>query len=178
MNLFLIGYRGSGKSTIGLRLAEYLDWQWLDTDDLIVARCGRTISDIFERDGENVFRDLEFEAIKEVVIRSNVVVSLGGGSILNPLVPSLIAESGKCIWLRADPKTLHDRLGSGTNMQNDEQRPPLTNFDGLKEIEHVLSERILVYEACADYSIDTNQMKPDEVVDQIVQWLATVDNYS
>ena len=178
MNLFLIGYRGSGKSTIGRLLAKYLGWQWLDTDDLIVARSGNTIAEIFEVDGEKLFRELEFEVIKEVVVLSNTVISLGGGSVMNPLVPSLIAESGRCIWLRADPQVLHGRLGSDSSAQKNDQRPPLTEIGGLEEIRHVLDQRSLVYEACADYSIETDLMRPDQVVDQIARWLETVDNYS
>lgn len=175
MNLFLIGYRGSGKTTVAKQLAVRLDWQWLDTDDLIVEHSGQSIAEIFEQGGESRFRELEFEIIKQVVVRANLVVSLGGGAITNPDLPPLIAESGKCIWLRADPEVLFKRLGSGNT--NDAQRPALTNLDGLTEIKQVLAQRQTVYEACADYSIDTDELTPEQVVDQIAQWLASVDNY-
>src|SRR5689334_12533882 len=101
MSAILIGYRGSGKSTIGKRLADSVWKSFVDTDELIVKRTGRTIKEIFETDGEPQFRELEVAAVREALAKPDHVVALGGGAVLREENRKMIRGSGqKVIYLR------------------------------------------------------------------------------
>src|SRR5215218_3962783 len=115
MSIVLIGYRGSGKTTIGQKLADRLWQKLVDTDKLVVEKAGRNIKDIFELQGEERFRDLESEAVKEVMARKDVVISMGGGAVLREENREAIEASGhKVIYLRCLPEVLHERIQADT----------------------------------------------------------------
>ena len=170
MSTVLIGYRGSGKTTIGQKLADRL-WQTLvDTDDLIVKRAGKTIKDIFQMEGEPHFRDLETQAVKEAVKQQEVVISLGGGAVLREENRAAIKEAGhKVIYLKCEPETLHQRIqaDAATSLT----RPSLTQFAGLEEIEKVLAEREPIYRAMMTGELDVTNLSVDEAVVYIVRML-------
>lgn len=179
MILFLTGYRGSGKTLIGRLTAQRLGCPWLDADALIEQSSGRTVAGIFEERGEAGFRQFEEQAIQATVERAGpagsvprLVFSLGGGAVLNPRVRESLAASGKCVWLRADPEILIDRL---SRTVGNRQRPPLTeqSLDG--EVRTLLARREPVYAECADYEIDTGRCTPEEAADRIAQWVGQVD---
>lgn len=173
MNIYLIGYRGTGKTTVGKLLADMLGWQWIDSDQEIQQDAGRTIAEIFADDGEPLFRDLETAAVGRIAELQNYVVSLGGGAILRPENCELIRCSGKAIWLTADSETIANRLAA--DEATADQRPRLTDQSGIAEIESLLAARRELYRRAADLDVDTVKNSPAQVArkiaDQVTAWL-------
>ena len=171
MSIVLIGYRGSGKTTIGRKLADRLWQDLVDTDDLVVKRAGMSIKDLFEKHGEPHFRDLEAQVVAEAMKVPDAVISLGGGAVLRPENQAAIKASGhKVIYLRTDPETLHQRIqaDASTSMM----RPNLTNlFGGQAEIEHVLGEREPIYRSLATAELDVTNLSVEDAVVYIVRLL-------
>ncbi len=178
MNLYLIGYRGSGKSTVAPLLAQAIRskqtvWKSVDADDLVEAAAGMSIARIFAEHGEAEFRRRETELIAQLANQSNLVVSLGGGAPMLAANRNLIAGSGKTVWLYAESDLLCQRIAADN--VNAQQRPDLTVHGGREEIVQLLKLRNPVYEGCADYTIDVGDLSPQEVADRIVNWLETDD---
>lgn len=169
MNLVLIGYRGTGKSTVARLLAATLGWERVDTDELIEQATGREIREIFATDGEAAFRDLESQAIKGCAGRRRTVIATGGGAVLRPENRHALRESGRLVWLTAPPSVIIGRLREDPGTAS--RRPPLTSADGLDEILRVLAEREPVYRSCADLTIDTQGRSPQEVTETILSQL-------
>jgi shikimate kinase len=169
--LFLTGYRGSGKSTVARLLAQRLGWTWLDADVVLEQRSGRTIREIFAEQGEPAFRDLEAALLAELCACPRHVIATGGGVILRADNRQRMKQAGRIVWLTAEPGVLWQRLleDAATSLR----RPDLS-VGGLAEIEDLLRVRQPLYEACADWIVDTTQRSPDEVVDMILhQWPGT-----
>jgi shikimate kinase len=164
MSIVLIGYRGSGKTTIGRRLADRLWWPFVDTDDLVVMAAGKSIADIFEQHGEKRFRDLESEAVKEVAKLQEHVIALGGGAVLRrENVEALRKADHKLVYLKCDPAELFKRIQADPNTAS--RRPSLTPSGGLEEITTLLAEREPLYRAAMTAELDvTNQSASDAVV--------------
>jgi shikimate kinase len=158
--IFLIGYRGSGKSTVARLLAEKLSWDWLDADEALQQRHGRSIRALFAEGGEAAFRDKETALLGELCRLRQHVIATGGGVILREENRRQLRASGKVIWLTADAPTLWQRLQR--DARTTEQRPALT-VGGLAEIEELLRQRAPWYAACADWQVDTAGRSPDEV---------------
>lgn len=169
MNIFLIGYRGSGKTSVAAALAALLGWPWIDTDGEIERRAGRTIRDLFAQEGEPYFRELEARVVAEVAAGDRQVVALGGGAVLREDNRRALAAGGKVIWLTASPQTLWERIGKDPLTAS--RRPHLTTAGGLTEIEALLAQRSPLYERCADLALDTEGLAPDQIARQIVQRL-------
>ena len=108
--IFLVGYRGTGKTTIGRILAERLGWAFADVDDRIELVAGRSIKDIFATEGEPGFRDREAAALAELCARSGCVVATGGGAILREANRAVLRANGFVVWLTAAPETVWERL--------------------------------------------------------------------
>ncbi|MEX0712312.1 MAG: shikimate kinase, partial [Pirellulales bacterium] len=106
MNIVLIGYRGSGKSTVARELAGRLGWPWLDADHQIEERAGKSIAAVFAEEGEERFRDLESSLLAELVERDKTVLAAGGGAVLRPANRALLRSAGKVVWLQADAATI------------------------------------------------------------------------
>lgn len=173
MNLYLVGYRGSGKSTVAPLIAQALGREVMDSDDLIEANAGVSIAEIFAVQGEAEFRRLETDVVLEISQLSGKVISLGGGAPLAESNRKLIAASGKTVWLFAEPSILWARITG--DPVSDLQRPNLTDSGGLAEIEQLLTRRTPVYEACADYKLDVGSLSAEETSERIVQWLQSDD---
>lgn len=173
MNLYVIGYRGSGKSTVAPLVAEQLGWTTVDSDDLIESKAGTSIASIFSEHGERAFRKLETETIEQLSKLENQVVSLGGGAPIKPENRPILAGTGKTVWLKAETELLWQRISGDASTET--RRPALTDQDGRNEVEQVLAQRSPVYEACADYTIDIGPRTPQEIADQIVKWFSSVD---
>lgn len=167
MNLFLIGYRGSGKTTVAAALAERLDWPWVDADAELERRAGKSIKQIFADEGEAAFRNLESAVVADLVASDRQVIALGGGAILREENRRAIRRRGKVVWLRAAPETLLARIQADPTTA--ERRPNLTAQGGLPEIRRLLAERTPIYEACADLSADADSLSPDEIAREILE---------
>ena len=167
--LFLIGYRGSGKTTVARLLAERLGWNWLDADVVLEARYGRTIRQIFAEEGEAGFRDKEEVLLAELCQLPDHVIATGGGIILRQANRERLRQAGRVVWLTADPATLWQR--SQGDPTTAERRPALTS-GGLTEIEQVLRHREPLYRACADWVVSTVNQSPEDVAAWILVRIA------
>ncbi|WP_166820460.1 shikimate kinase [Thalassoroseus pseudoceratinae] len=166
MILSLIGYRGSGKSTVAAILAQRLGWAWVDSDREIVRRAGRPIREIFAQNGEPAFRELERQVLAELLSRDELVLATGGGAILNADTRAQMKTVGPIVWLTADIETLMTRLAGDANTKDD--RPNLTDVGGRQEIETVLNQRNPIYQECADITLPTDQTDPETLAGQII----------
>ncbi|CAN5510397.1 shikimate kinase [soil metagenome] len=169
MSIVLIGYRGSGKTTIGRKLADRLGWPFVDSDAEVVKVAGKSIKAIFEGDGEPAFRDLESAVVADVSQLVNHVISLGGGAVMRRQnVAALRAHGHSIIYLRADAQTLHDRIHA--DAATAENRPALTALSGgIDEILHLLAVREPSYRAIMTSELDVARLTPDEAVERILQ---------
>lgn len=174
MHLYLIGYRGSGKSTAGRLLAQALDRPFIDTDDWIESAQGRSVREIFAAEGEAGFRDLEQVAISQVSsFPEPAVIALGGGAILRAENQQLIKQSGRCVWLDASAEHLHDRICADSSSR--ERRPNLTDQGGCNEVAEILAARRPIYSDLANLTINTQSKSPDQVSREIHQWMQSQD---
>jgi shikimate kinase len=164
--VILIGYRGTGKSTVAPALAAKLGWGWIDADDEIERLAGKSIAAMFADDGETAFRDLESQVVTALCGRSNFVVALGGGAVLREANRAAIRLAGPVIWLRAGVDALVHRLAADATTAS--RRPQLTGAGGRAEIEALLAARTPHYQECATVTIDTEGKSPDEIADEIV----------
>jgi len=170
MNIFLIGYRCTGKTTVGRALAQRLGMEFIDADDYLVEKAGKTIKDIFAQDGEPAFRDLEEQCLAELARRDDLVVGAGGGAVLRNANVCCMKKAGRVILLEADAHTIYARIT--TDPKTGAQRPNLTDKDQYEEIVHLLEYRKPFYAAAADLTLDTSALSPDELVDVIAGNLA------
>jgi len=167
-NLYLIGYRASGKSTVAPLLANRLSLACIDTDRLIEAELTEPIASYFASHGESAFRQIESKIVVEVSNRSHQVVSLGGGAVLAPVNQEAIRRSGKVVWLECPPAILAERLTKDQNQGA--YRPSLTGLGVTQEIESVLKQREAVYRELADLVIDAGAKSPDQIALEIMGW--------
>ena len=166
MHLYLIGYRGSGKSTIGRVLAQRLKRPFVDSDDLIEAQCRMSIKDIFATQGEPWFRDLEATIVTEAsVLPIPTVVALGGGAVLREATQAVLQSTGKCIWLSASAEYLFQRIQSDQATQL--RRPNLSQSGGFAEVADILCKRIPIYERLSDITVSVESKTPDEICEEI-----------
>lgn len=169
MNLVLIGYRGTGKTTVAQELSRRLGWAWVDADVELEARAGRTIAQIFATDGEPVFRDLETQVLADLVQRERTVIAAGGGAILREENRRALRSGGKVVWLTASIATILDRVQGDCTTA--ERRPQLTTAGGEAEVRQLLAKREPLYRATADVSVPTDGRSPGEIAAEIVQQL-------
>src|SRR5437868_2038318 len=171
VSIILIGYRGSGKTTVGRRLADRLWQPFVDTDEMIVQKAGKSIADIFEQHGEQRFRDLESEVLREGCALQEHVIAIGGGALVRAENRDAIKSSGhKLIYLKCEPEELFKRIHN--DPQTAAARPNLTNLGGgVAEIKSVLAEREPVYHATMHAELDVTHLTPDEAVVYIVRLL-------
>jgi len=167
-NVFLIGYRGAGKTTVGKLLAERLGWPFLDLDEQLEKRHGQSIRDIFEQYGETGFRRMESALLKEFCGSFRQVIATGGGAILDASNRETLRNSGRVAWLTADAPTLWRRLQH--DPATTDRRPNLTQ-GGPEEVEQLLLAREPFYRECADCTVDTANRSPDEAAALILAHL-------
>jgi len=166
MNLVLIGYRAAGKTSIGKRLSFYLRKRSADTDEMIEKQKGISIQDIIRSHGWNYFRALEKEVISEVSNDDNLIISTGGGVVIDPENINALKRNGFLIWLKADVEVLLERMAR--DIRSAIERPSLTGKGTLKEFEEVLIQREPLYEMASDVQVNTSQLDMDGVVSEIL----------
>jgi shikimate kinase len=169
VHVILIGYRGTGKSAVGKRLAEKLKMPFYDTDELIERGVARSIRDMVAENGWLYFRKREGEIIRKLAVLQKGVVATGGGAVLDQGNWNILKEHGLLIWLTADVMTMVERIRD--DVTSEERRPPLLHDDIFLETEDVLKQRLSIYRRLADFSIDTTAKSIDEIVDAICQFL-------
>lgn len=165
-NIVLVGFMGAGKSSLGKYLSGLMEMPLVDIDELLSERMKMSINQIFDVYGESFFRKMETHAVYETSYRKNLIISCGGGVVLNPENISLLKQNGKIIWLKADAETLYNRL------HTDETRPLLKNNLSVSHIDNLLSERAERYAGAADFEIDTDHLSIEEIGQQIIDFIA------
>lgn len=161
--LFLIGARGSGKSSAGVRAAEHLGASFVDTDALIELDSGLPIPEIFATRGEAHFRRLEAALITELLDRPTArIVATGGGVVLDQEVAARLQEHRGVVWLRAEGDVLASRIAGS-------DRPSLSGEAPEAEIHRILEQRSALYHRCASFEIDTTARSVDEVAHELEQ---------
>ena len=161
MLIALTGFMGSGKSTVGALLADALGCPFIDLDQLIVKKAGRSIPEIFAVEGEAGFRRLEKQALETTIARyaeNTVVLALGGGTVTVPGAVKLLQEKTLCIYLQASLEALQARLEGQTEGR------PLAD-EGIADR---LAQREPLYEAAAHVTIDTTGLTPEDITDEII----------
>ena len=161
MNIYLFGFMGTGKSAVGRKIAKKLNLDFIDMDQLIEAREGSKISDIFKEKGEPYFRDLEAQLVKELVLKSNVVVATGGGVVKNRDNVELFIKHGYCICLTASQETIYKRVSKARH------RPLLVQGDLTKRINELLLERKPLYDQIPR-QLDTTYLSIYEAAKKII----------
>ncbi len=163
MNIVLIGYRGTGKSTVGKNLAERLGRDLVSTDAEIIRRARLPVPDIVQRFGWDHFRDLESEVCRDLAGKDRLIIDTGGGAILRQQNVDCLKKNGVLILLTADVRTITERIGGDT------QRPSLTGAKSFtEEVEEVLRERQPKYKSAANHIIETDGRSVAEVVEAIL----------
>lgn len=163
MNLILCGMMGSGKTTVGIKIAQRTGKSWVDTDSIIEERYGK-ISDIFARFGEAHFRNLESEIVHELSQKDGLIISTGGGLVLREENVKLLRQNGKIVFLRASLETLSNRLSA------DGTRPLLqSETESVNaRIAKLLTERTPIYEGAATYVVDVDKKSAEEIANEII----------
>jgi shikimate kinase len=161
-NLVLIGYRATGKTSVGARLAGVLDRPFVDLDQVLVREAGRSIADIVAQGGWAEFRRLEKELVARYRGLHGQILATGGGVVLDPDNVAALRENGILIWLTADPAAIQARLAQ--DQPRDANRPSLTGGDTIREVAAVLHERAPLYQAAAQMSVDTTHRSVAQVV--------------
>ena len=168
----LIGYRGTGKSTVAAALAQRLGCPWWDADVELERAVGTSIATLIREHGEARFRDQESVVLEEFLAKPDGVLATGGGVILRPGNRERLRERGGCVvWLTAPGPILRRRLAADPTTAS--RRPGLTGADPLAEIDAALSTREPLYRECAGVVIDTSSDSPERIVAAILRGLET-----
>jgi shikimate kinase len=168
-NVFLIGYRCTGKSSVGNLLAAKLGWPFIDTDTLLVSESGSSIKEIVEKHGWETFRKMEHTIVNQVCILDRRVVATGGGVVLEEANVNLMKKKGRIVWLKALSETIKSRMM--LDQDTEAFRPSLTSKDSFSEVEQTLLERDSFYRQAMDFYVETDTRCVDEICDEIVERL-------
>jgi len=175
VNLILVGYRGSGKSTVGRCLAKQLGFRFVDLDSEIVRSAQRSIRQIFDAEGEAGFRQRERRAIDSLAKCKRRVIALGGGAVDDPETRRIVTRLGRVVWLRAPAVVLWARIRQDPS--TDRNRPDLTPTGGLAEVESLLSAREPAYREAALHVVDTVSSSPEQIAEAIGLWFRAKDSF-
>ncbi len=165
-NVALIGFMGTGKTTVGKVLAEKLEGKFVELDSLIEQKAGKSIPEIFQQDGEAAFRELEIEVTKEISTGGNLVIACGGGIVLNKINIDRLKSNSVIVYLTASPNIILKRT-----MSDGEGRPLLNVSDRASEIRELLRFRKPFYERAADITTNTSKLDINSVAEQIIMKL-------
>ena len=160
--IVLIGFMGAGKSSVGRTLARMTGLPRFDTDEMVAARFGLTVSEIFETQGEEAFREAETDALRELAGRRGAIITTGGGILLRAGNADLMRGLGTVVHLEADEETLFRRINRRTT------RPLLRTENPRATLTELLRVRLPLYRAAADIEVDTSLLTYDEVATKIL----------
>lgn len=164
-SLALVGLSGSGKSTLAQMLAAQLSWPLHDIDAMIVAQTRQTAAELFATQGEHVFRDIECQLLRDVLLGESCVVATGGGIILREQNRRILRERASVVWLDAPTDILIARL-----LAHDEERPLVAGENPAARLRALRAAREAFYAEVADIRINTGAHSVDALVDHIIQW--------
>ncbi len=162
MNIVLIGMRGAGKTTVGKMLAGRLKKEFIEMDELVAKKAGMTIPQIVKKHGWEYFRDLESEITKEVAKKDNIIIATGGGVVMRSENVRALKQHGRLFWLTVSVDTLLKRI------KNDENRPSLSGKSRQEDMEETQKQRQKLYQEAADVIIDTENVAPEKVMEEII----------
>ncbi len=165
LNVILIGYRCTGKTSVGRKLSELLHVPFCDTDSLVELYAGRSIRQMVEEEGWPFFREREKEIVRQLADVRGGVIATGGGVVLDGENRALLKKTGICVWLMADADTILRRMEADAATAG--QRPPLSDKDLRREVVEGLAEREQWYRDLADVSVNTAGKRPEEIVRRI-----------
>jgi shikimate kinase len=165
MNIYLIGYRCTGKTSVGRLLAGRIGWGFADSDAQICQMLEMSVAQIVARQGWEGFRHLEAQVMGRLCGRDATVIATGGGVVLCPESVRLMRANGVVIWLQASADTICMRLGGDAGSAD--QRPPLGDLDSYREVMATLADRTPLYNAAADFTVITDVLSVSEVCDRI-----------
>ncbi len=164
MRIFLIGLMGSGKTTIGRRLAARTGWPYVDNDALVREVAGRAAPEIEDEGGVAALHEAELAAFEHALtIAPPVIIGIAGFVVMDPASRARMREAGTVVWLRAQPETLRTRVGAGSGRRDD-----ATSLDWIR---NVVADRGPVFDEAADVAIDVDRLRPRLVVEEIVRRL-------
>jgi len=170
MSPILVGLMGSGKSSIGRRLAKALEMPLIDLDKYIVEKAGQSIPDIFAEQGEEAFRDLESQVLREALLGPPAVIATGGGIVLREENRALLKSHPPVIWLKTSLEFLAGRIDGDSN------RPMIAGGDTLKTLQQMAEFRYPLYEQCADLILPRGDMTRGESKRMILEFLKQWQN--
>ena len=166
-NIILMGFMGSGKTTVGKILSKDFMYKFFDTDTEIEKKTGMTVSDIFDKYGESRFRELEIEVVEEISEEENAVISTGGGIVLNECNMKNLCKKGYIVYLEASSEKIYD------NLKDDTTRPLLANLNSqqekLKKIQELLSKREPLYCRYSQLTVETT----GKALEQSIEYIKT-----
>ncbi len=162
-NIILVGFMGSGKSSIGKRVAADLGFQFLDTDKIIVDRAGMSISHIFAQRGEPAFREMETSALVSIGHLNRCVIATGGGIVIREENRALLRQLGFVVCLTASEEVLYERVA------RNEKRPLLQTEDPRKTLSELMQTRLPFYEETAHFTLDTTHLNHAAATEEIVK---------
>lgn len=155
-NVVLVGFMGTGKTSIGKRVAHSLGFTFVDTDELIVKSAGKAITKIFSENGEDYFRELESQILQNCGEHTKQVISTGGGIVLREENRQLLTKIGYVIWLKASAEAILERVS------RNQERPLLHTANPLQTIKDLLQQRETLYSSSSDFTIETDELSIDE----------------
>jgi shikimate kinase len=161
-NIVLVGFMGSGKTSIGRLVAQRLGFQFIDTDKVIVEHTGMEISDIFAKHGEPWFRDHETSALASMNIYNRTVISTGGGVVLRPENRELLHDLGFVVWLTASEEVIFERVS------RNKKRPLLQTDNPRQTVHELLEKRRPLYEGAAQFTVDSTHLGHDAAADAVI----------
>lgn len=164
-SIYLVGFMGTGKSTVGAKLSERLHATLIEMDQVIANQHDMEISDIFDEYGENYFRRMETGLLKELQGKKHLVVSTGGGVVLREENVELMREDGYVVHLDARPEVIYERV------KDNKDRPLLNENMSVEYIEEMLGDRKEYYRSAAHIRVSTNNKSIDEIVEEICERL-------
>jgi shikimate kinase len=169
MNIVLIGYRGTGKTTVGKALSQRLNRPFFDADVFLEAKEGKTIGEMVAEKGWPFFRSREKEAIGRLSGQTDCVIATGGGAVMDGDNVACLRRNGLLILLKAEVGTMVERMQR--DAANGQERPGLLGGDIYDETQTMVTQRMPVYEKVADFALDTTNLSVERVVDAIVTFI-------